>query len=486
MLDVTLTSRRSHHARPRCPRRGGRLAATLVLVALAAVTAGCGARLTDEQQAAVTAGSGGPQQRAVGDTTGTTLQAGAPTEAAEGPGSGPAPGGEAPTPGGEAPAPGGQQPAATAGCAPGGEGDVGVSDSEITIGNVSTISGPVPGLGQTAQNGVKAYVAYINSKGGVCGRRLKLEAADDRLDTGTNRSVTQRLSNQVFAMVGGFSVVDDGGASVLNGTNVPDVGLALTNQRKALPNNFSTNPLEPGAKSNGTTNMMRHFKEKYGVSKAAIIYAAQSTSRDGGLAYEPDMAAAGIETVLKAEVAITQTDYTGVATQIKNAGAELVVTTLEVGGMAKLAQALKQQNYQPKVPMYGAQAYSKKFLQQAGAAAEGTTLGLTYSIMEDAPHNPAVATFQQWYNRVAPGADIDMFAIQSWSAVDLLVKALNKAGAPNRDKVLAALKTETEFTADGLVARINPPSKKPTSCFMVVTVQGGKWVRQHPERGFEC
>ena len=33
---------------------------------------------------------------------------------------------------------------------------------------------------------------------------------------------------------------------------------------------------------------------------------------------------------------------------------------------------------------------------------------------------------------------------------------------------------------------INPPSKQPTSCFMVVSVKGGKWVRQHPAKGFEC
>jgi ABC-type branched-subunit amino acid transport system substrate-binding protein len=222
------------------------------------------------------------------------------------------------------------------------------------------------------------------------------------------------------------------------------------------------------------------------VNKAAIVYAAQSTSRSGGLAYEPDMTAAGIQVVLKSEVAITQTDYTGVATQIKNAGADMVITTLEVGGMAKLAQALKQQNYKPKVPFYGGQAYSKKFLQQAGAAAEGTTLGVTYSPMEDAGANPAVATFLQWYNRTAPGADIDLFAIQSWAAADMLVQAINKAGAPNRAKVLAALKGFTSFDANGLVARINPAGKQPTPCFMVVAVQGGKWVRKYPARGFQC
>jgi ABC-type branched-subunit amino acid transport system substrate-binding protein len=483
MHNDELTSRK---ALARARRR--RAAAALALLGTLAFTAGCGARL-DEQQLKAASGAngvGGPQQ--AGSVDGAGTGDGAESTGAQGAAEA-TPAGATPTTAAAAGAATGGQAAAgapaTGTCPSGGPGDVGVTNSEITIGNVSTISGPVPGLGQTAQNGVKAYVNYINSKGGVCGRKLKFVGSDDRLDTGTNRSETQRLAKSAFAIVGSFSTVDDGGASVLSGTNVPDVGLSLTDQRKALPNNFSTNPAPPGAKTNGTTNMMKYFHGQ-GVNKAAIVYAAQSTSRSGGLAYEPDMTAAGMQVVLKSEVAITQTDYTGVATQIKNAGADMVITTLEVGGMAKLAQALKQQNYKLKVPFYGGQAYSKKFLQQAGAAAEGTTLGVTYSPMEDAPMNPAVATFQQWYNRTAPGADIDLFAIQSWAATDMLVQAINKAGAPNRDKVLAALKTFTKFDANGLVAPINPAGKQPTPCFMVVAVEGGKWVRKFPAKGFQC
>jgi ABC-type branched-subunit amino acid transport system substrate-binding protein len=459
------------------------LVGILVLVAMASA---CGARLSDSQLAAVKQQQRGGQATggaASDSSTEETLAAGkSPTTTVVAAATGGAPTQQAATPG--------STPAATGGgaCAPKGGGEKGVTPTEITIGNISTISGPVPGLGQTAQAGLKAYVNYINSKGGVCGRKVKVQLSDDRLDTGTNRSETQRMANQVLGFAGSWSVVDDGGASVINGTNVPDVSLALSDQRIGMANNFSPNPIDPSSPGSGITNILKYFKNSLGVTKAALVWPAQAAARKRSQAFKVDMQAAGIQVVNTSEVAITQTDYTGVATQIKNAGADLVLTSLEVGGMAKLAQAFKQQNYTPKVPFYGAQSYSRKFIQQAGAAAEGTTIGIAFDIAEDAPQNPSMAAFQQWYARTNPGADPDFFAILSWASAAMLLQAVEQAGpTPTRDLVIAKLKAMADTDAGGVLApHVNPAGKKASPCFMIAKVQGGKWTRSFPAKGFQC
>ena len=479
-------------------RRPG-LAVALVLSLSA--TAGCGARLNDDQLRAATQRSttggaapglaGAAGDVAAGDAGGDATQpaasadAGAPAAASPaGPQSG-APGG-----GGGPVATAAPIDAGTSGpCRPsGGATDKGVSDTEVQIGNVATISGPVPGLGQTMVNGTKAYVAYVNAKGGVCGRKLKLVTGDDRLDTGANRSETARLKDQVFAFVGSWSVVDDGGATVLDGTNIPDVTLALSDRRSGLANNFSPNPIKPNAGTNGVVKMMQYFKATYGVTKAGIVWPAQSTAKAKAMSYVNDMKAAGLQVVAQSEVAVTQTDYNGVATQLKNAGAELVITALETTGMARLAQACNQQNYHPKVPYWGAQAYGQKFLQQAGSSANGTLIGVTYAIPEDAARTPSVATMAQWYARANPGAELDFFAIVGWAATDMFVKALTAAGAqPTRDKVLGALRGYHDFDADGVLApHTDPAGKNPSPCFAVLGVEGGKWKRVAPASGFIC
>ncbi|MGH9139448.1 MAG: ABC transporter substrate-binding protein, partial [Acidimicrobiales bacterium] len=364
--------------------------------------------------------------------------------------------------------------------------EVGVSDGEISLGNVSTIGGPIPGFGQTGVNGVRAYVNYVNAElGGVCGRTIRLVEADDALQASVNRSETQRLTGQVLGFVGGTTVVDDGGAAVLQDTNIPDSSLAIGSLRAALPNNFSPSPIPPGDSTNGTVALLRHFAQEYGVTSAGILVPNQPDAALRATGYANDLRAAGITEVVRYPVEITETNYIPTATDIKNRQLDLILTVHEVNGMARLAQALEQVGYRPPVPFWGAQAYGSQFLELAGSAAEGTILGLTFSIFEDAGQNPAMARFLEWYERTNPGSDPDFFSIMTWAAADMMISAIRQAGpAPTRDSVLAAFQTMTSFDADGLLSPRNPVAKAVGDCFVVVTVEGGQWRRVAPPSGF--
>ncbi len=463
-------------------------AAIVVLVACALLCAACGARLSDEQVAAAGAGSG--QGAGAGTGTGTGSGSGTGTRTSTSTGTGTAAGqGTAPGtptgPGGGGPAPegGAAPPPAEGECTPQPSDEVGVTDTSIRIGNVSTISGPIAGFGQTGVNAVKAYVAYVNSTGGVCGRELELATADDRLDAGSNRSETQRLSSEVLAFVGEVTVVDNGGAQVLNGSNIPRVSLSIGSEAARYAHNYSPNPLNPDSPGNATIPPFQYFAAQ-GVTSAAIIWPAQADARARGQGFRYDMEQAGITDISTYEVAITETNYVGVAQQIENAGTQLVVTTLEVSGMARLAQAFQQVGYLPEVPFYGSQAYGQQFLELAGDAANGTKIAVTFSIFEDAGSVPAMATFLEWYERTAPGSNPDFFAINSWAAADMFVRALRAAGgAPTRDGVIAGLQAQTEYTGDGFMAPRNPAAKTMGNCFAIVTIENGQWRRLDPAGG---
>ncbi|MGH9164434.1 MAG: ABC transporter substrate-binding protein, partial [Acidimicrobiales bacterium] len=373
-------------------------------------------------------------------------------------------------------------------CAPsGGRSDVGVSDTEVRVGSISTLSGPVPGFGKTGQNGVKAYMNYLKSRGGVCGRQVTVVTGDDRLDAGVNRSETARLAREVLAFVGGTSPTDDGGAAVLAGTNVPDIAFAVSQARIMLPNNFSPNPIDPACGCNGVDEILRYVKGSYNVGRAAIVYPAQTAARSRGLAYRRDLEAAGIETVATYEAPITGATYAGFVNDMRDKKVDLVITTLEVNGMADLARTFQTAGFQPTVRLYGAQSYGREFLSLAGPAAEGTIVGLTHALLEDRSVNPAVETFVDWYERTNPGADIDFFAVLGWAAADMFATALRAAGpAPTRDAVLAQLRALKGYDAGGLLARRDVGSKQRPACFLIAVVKGGRWQRATPARGFQC
>ena len=115
-------------------------------------------------------GHGGAATGATATGTGTRRHGGPATAAGDTSGGGGGGGGGAPAAAGGGGAEAGR--GARAACSPQHTDAPGVTDTEIKLGNVSTISGPVPNFGATGRAGAKAYLDYVNSQGGVCGRKL--------------------------------------------------------------------------------------------------------------------------------------------------------------------------------------------------------------------------------------------------------------------------------------------------------------------------
>src|SRR5207244_1976935 len=93
-----------------------------------------------------------------------------------------------------------------------------------------------------AVTGAQAVIAYQNSKGGLFGRFLKLDARDDQFDTGQNRAQTIDLISKTFAFLGSFSLYDDAAVPQIQASGIPDASYALSAARRAMPNNFSVQP----------------------------------------------------------------------------------------------------------------------------------------------------------------------------------------------------------------------------------------------------
>ena len=171
---------------------------------------------------------------------------------------------------------------------------------------------------------------------------------------------------------------------MIDAKGIADISLATTAPRTAAKNNFSPNPIDPtpGA-GNGIFRILNYFKATYGVKKAAIFYQDVATGVNQSKNYEIDFEKAGIPVVAKYPVAATATNFRSQATDMKEKGVDIVITVAEVGAISNLARAFKDVGYLPKVPFYGAQTYGKKFLQQAGAAANGTKIGLIFDVPEE-------------------------------------------------------------------------------------------------------
>ena len=117
---------------------------------------------------------------------------------------------------------GGSGSSGTSGSSPG------VTATSVTVGQVDDLSSPIPGLFKGAEDGTKAYFAYINSMGGVNGRKLILDAQDSTFQGGQVATVTGTQIRTEFALVGGFSLLDSAEKPLIDIAHVPDVGFSLS------------------------------------------------------------------------------------------------------------------------------------------------------------------------------------------------------------------------------------------------------------------
>ena len=133
----------------------------------------------------------------------------------------------------------------------------GINSSSVTVGNVSTL---YAGLFKGALVGTQAYAAYVNSTGGIGGRRLIVDPYDDNFQGAPNKQATDQVVQKDFAAVGSFSLEDHYGETVLAANpGVPNVTLSLDQTASDLPNSFSPDPASIG----WPTGPLLYFKGKF-------------------------------------------------------------------------------------------------------------------------------------------------------------------------------------------------------------------------------
>lgn len=480
-------------------RDRGRVAAGLLV--LVTVAAACGGRLTEEEiraeLAADGSGSGSSAQRAsasgddglegddlLGDfddaTSGDTGTSG---------GSGPS-GGSAAVPGSSGGDGGATAPEAAA--PEGGNGgatDVGVTETEITLGNVSTLSGPVPGLFRGALVGTQAAYAYQNSQGGLFGRTFKVVSGDDNFDAGQNRSRHKELKDQVFAFSGSFSLSDVAGVPEIDSAGVLDVGRALGKQRQDLATHISPFPFDVGWPTTGCD----YLKNRFGaakVKKMAIFWGNADAARANAAWQQQACESVGFEFVYGREFQATETNFTTDAIQMQGQDVQGYLIVFDVTGIARFMKSMDQQGFVPPIRYPSPAAYDSGLFKAAGGGGpvNGMIIGMgnVMYLGQDA-QVPEVRLFLEWMKKVDPTQKVDIFAFYGWLSGRLMVEAMKEVG-PNltRDALLAQLKSMHSWDNFGMTEALDIGNKKPGVCEAYLEVVDGAFKRVAPASGFEC
>lgn len=466
-----------------------RAAAVAALLAACVVLSACGSRLQPDDVVAASGGVDGQAADssldgglAVGGATttdgsaagvgATTGSSGAPGAAAGGAGAGAAPSGPA-----SAAADGGVR----AGDCQGFTNGPGITDESITVANISDISGPVPGLFQSAQDATKAFFGYYNATNpeGLCGRSFTLTPVDARSDAAADQQAYTKACESAFAAVGSLAQQDQGGAAAAEECGIPDVrAFSLSAERAACATCFAAYAIVPHLRSASLGEFWKE-REPEATERIGLYYvdvpAAATNARNFAAAFEKQ----GLDVVRVQGIGTSEFNYAPYAQQMKDEDMGLVMYFGAYPLTIRLQEAMAQQGVDP-IFLTDPTVYDERYVEQGGEAVQGTYVYSALQLFDDRTI-PEMVLYRQWLERSTPGAKPNAYGLFAWSAARLFVqKATELGGELTRASLVEALEEVDGWTANGVHAPMAVGAKVTGGCLKMIQLVGTTWRKVSP------
>jgi ABC-type branched-subunit amino acid transport system substrate-binding protein len=370
----------------------------------------------------------------------------------------------------------------------------GVTKTSITVGQVDDLSSPLPGLFKSAQVGTQAYFNYINSQGGINGRKLVLDAQDSAFNSATVVSATQAQAKNDFALVGGYSLLDGSEAPIINASKIPDVTYPLSG---VLANNSLVYSPSPSTTNDTPTGPYLWVKSKFPQQSKAIgsLYSAASpTNIYSEKTLDAAAQAQGLKFLYSRGFSVAESTFLSDVLKMKSSGVKMYFNqTIPGTYSATLAKETALEDFHP-VSVAGIAAYIQNMASLSGGTANGMYLEQQAALFagQDKTLIPEVALFDKWVLKIDPNvfsSIVPLTALDGWASGMLFAQALKAAGAnPTRAGLITQLNKVTSFNAGGLLPPGENPAKNiPSKCFLVAQLTNGNWARIAPTKtGWDC
>ncbi|MBA2954461.1 ABC transporter substrate-binding protein [Nocardioides sp. MAH-18] len=367
-----------------------------------------------------------------------------------------------------------------AGSCDGFKNQTGITDDTITLANVADISGPVPGIFESAQQATRAYVEYFNSTNDICGRKLSVELLDSRADAGADQQAYTKACDEAFAAVGSMGAFDSGGAGTAQSCGLPDIrSTTTTPERRDCATCFAAQSVDP-SQVNGA--MPRWFAEKFpdAAQHAAVLYINAGAAATNAQFFKNAYAKAGWKVDYFQGIDVAEFNYAPYVQQMKDKGIKLVTYTGPYQNTAKLLDAMQQQGFKPDAFVQDATIYDDRFVQEAGDNGNGVYSWSTTALFDNTAIKE-MALYRAWLDQVKPGATPNFFGLYAWSAARLFVEqAVALGGQLDRANLVTAMSKVKDWTGNGLHVPQQVGAKTTATCGAVFQLNGGAWSQVSP------
>lgn len=330
----------------------------------------------------------------------------------------------------------------------------GVTETTIKLGSFIVQSGPVAVIGIPVMKGAQAWYNYVNSQGGIYGRKIEFLALDDGFNPANTVAVVKRLVEQenIFALVNPLGTI--GMAAVWNyilENQVPVVSPHMNWLTLASPTVSHVFALQPNNESFGRAAAQYAVLET-GAKRVGIAVVEDAMGTELLNFALDELKHWGIQPVVVVKYPGTETNFSAYAQVLRQSKAEAVLLFSYLADAAKLIVECDLLGYKPQ--FIGINTITLQLFALAGNAAEGVVFPGFGTDPQD-PTSEAAARMREIYALSYPGEVMNAYAMIAFVGAQMVTKALFDAG-PNltREAFIAALNNFRDWNADGMIPPI--------------------------------
>lgn len=347
------------------------------------------------------------------------------------------------------------------------------SGDSITIGTVTTNSGTAAAYGEAEVKGFELAVSEINAKGGINGKKVKLESMDDKGDATEASNAYNKLAgdNNVLAVAGPtISATTAAVAPLADQSKLVTIAPAATSDSIETGNYLFRTCFKDSYQGEVAA---RFAAENLKVKKVAVLYGTGDPYSSGvGEAFAKAAEKLGLEVVDKeSSSSADDTEYSAQLQKIQASGAELLYAPYyySVAGPYIIPQA-RSVGFEGYV--MGPDGYDG--LKLTGDKSQYNKTYYTTHYSADDNTNTEVQDFIKSY-KSKNNAEPNTFAALGYDTIYMIKQAIEKAGEnATREDVRNAV---AGMTFDGVTGKFTmDKSGSPTKSVTVLEMKDGKPV----------
>ena len=347
------------------------------------------------------------------------------------------------------------------------------SGDSITIGTVTTNSGTAAAYGEAEVKGFELAVSEINAKGGINGKKVKLESMDDKGDATEASNAYNKLAgdNNVLAVAGPtISATTAAVAPLADQSKLVTIAPAATSDSIETGNYLFRTCFKDSYQGEVAA---RFAAENLKVKKVAVLYGTGDPYSSGvGEAFAKAAEKLGLEVVDKeSSSSADDTEYSSQLQKIQASGAELLYAPYyySVAGPYIIPQA-RSVGFEGYV--MGPDGYDG--LKLTGDKSQYNKTYYTTHYSADDNTNTKVQDFIKSY-KSKNNAEPNTFAALGYDTIYMIKQAIEKAGEnATREDVRNAV---AGMTFDGVTGKFTmDKSGSPTKSVTVLEMKDGKPV----------